>query len=131
MTIAVKALTIWFGILLLAVANGALREVIFLPRLGKTVALPLSGLLLVLLILLVTFCTFPWLQLDTLSQAMTVGLGWLALTLIFEFSFGRYQGKSWSTLLAAYTFKDGNLWPVVLLVIAFAPYTVGRLQGLV
>jgi hypothetical protein len=32
-----------------------------------------------------------------------------------------------SELLAAYTFKDGNLWPVVLLAVLVAPYAAARL----
>jgi hypothetical protein len=51
-----------------------------------------------------------------------IGLGWLALTLIFEFSFGLWQGKSLQVLLEAYTFKDGNIWPVILVVTVLAPY---------
>lgn len=130
MIIVGKVLLVWFGILVLAVANGLLREAILLPRLGKKVALPCSGLLLGLLILTVTFFTLPWLQLNRQSQAVAVGLGWLGLTLSFEFAFGLRQGKSWSTMLAAYTFKDGNLWPLVLVLTAVAPCVIGRWQGL-
>lgn len=58
-----------------------------------------------------------------------MGLGGLALTLVFEFSFGLWQGESWPVLLEAYSFKDGNIWPVVLAVTALAPYIATRLRG--
>jgi hypothetical protein len=48
---------------------------------------------------------------------------------LFEFGFGLAQGKPWSELLAAYTFKDGNLWPVVLLAVLVAPYLCLRVFG--
>ena len=56
---------------------------------------------------------------------------WLCLTLTFEFSFGRFvQHETWSTLFEAYTFKDGNLWPLVLVVTALAPLLAARVRGL-
>ena len=55
---------------------------------------------------------------------------WLALTVAFEFSFGRaVLGRSWNTLLAAYSFAGGNLWPAVLCVIALAPALAARARG--
>ena len=126
----VKALAIWLAILVCAVANGTLREAILIPHLGKTIGLLLSGLLLSALILAITYFALPWLGVTRLSQLIGIGLGWLALTLVFEISFGRFQGKTWPALLEAYTFKDGNIWPVVLLITAAAPYIAGRLRGM-
>ena len=122
---------VWFAILLMASANGVLREVILVPRVGKTPGLLLSGCLLSVLILVISFVAAPWLHVTRASHAIVVGAGWLVLTLAFEFSFGRYQGKPWSTLLEAYTFKDGNVWPLVLLVTAVAPYVAARSRGFV
>lgn len=127
--VAIKALTIWLGILLLAVANGVLREGVLLPGLGLPAAQILSGLLLSALILGVAYLALPWLQVRGPAQVWAVGFGWLALTLAFEFSFGLWQGKSWPVLLEAYTFRGGNLWPVVLVTTALAPYIATRLRG--
>lgn len=127
--IAVKAIAVWLGILVCAFANGALREVIMIPHLGKTVGLLLSGLLLSTLILAIAYMALPWLNITRLSQFLGVGLGWLVMTLAFEISFGRLQGKPWAILLEAYTFKDGNIWPVVLFITAASPYIAGRLRG--
>jgi hypothetical protein len=128
--LAAKALAIWLAILCMAIANGALREQLLIPHLGKTPGLVLSGLLLSVLILAVTFFIFPWLRLNRPSQALGIGLGWLVLTLTFEFTLGRLQGKDWPSILEAYTFKDGNLWPIVLLATVSAPYIAARLRGL-
>lgn len=130
MALAAKALALWLAILGLAVPNGALREAVLIPWLGKTPGLVLRGLLLCALILAVAFLALPWLRIHRPSQARGIGLGWLLATLAFEFSFGLLQGKSWPSLLEAYTFKDGNLWPVVLLVTAAAPSIAARFQGL-
>lgn len=127
--LAVKALTIWAVILVLAMLNGALREYALIPGLGTPAGLIASGLLLSVLILAVAFAALPWLNPRGAGQLLAVGLGWLALTLIFEFSFGLWQGKSWPQLLANYTFENGNLWPVVLLVTALAPWLAAKLRG--
>ncbi|MAT65880.1 MAG: hypothetical protein CMN57_09570 [Gammaproteobacteria bacterium] len=124
-----RALVIWLGILVLAVINGLLREAVLLPMLDKPAALILSGLLLSVLILAVAYLSLPWLGRLPATGYIAIGLGWLCLTLVFEFAFGRLiQGRPWPALLEAYTFRDGNLWPLVLLVTAAAPYAAARIR---
>ena len=127
--VALKALLIWVGILVLAVVNGAMRESVLVPGVGAPAALVLSGLLLSALIIGVAYLSLPWLQISDPVQLWSVGLAWLALTIAFEFSFGLWQGKSWAVLLEAYTFRGGNIWPVVLAVTALAPYIAAKLRG--
>ena len=126
----VKAFAVWLSILVLAIINGALREALFIPTLGKPSGLILSGAILSGLILVVTYIALPWFGSVDISSYILIGLGWLCLTLVFEFSFGHLiQNKSWSQLLEAYTFKDGNVWLIVLLITAVAPIIVAKIQG--
>ncbi len=125
-----KALVIWLLILVVAVANGVLRESLLTPVFGLTAGLMLSGVLLSVLILVISFLTLPWLGALRCLQLAGVGLFWLVLTLIFEFTLGWGQGKSLPVMLEAYTFKDGNLWPVVLLVAVVSPWVAARLRRL-
>jgi hypothetical protein len=127
--VALKALAIWAGILVLAVANGALRESVLVPRLGSRAGLAASGVSLSALVLLVAYASLPWLRTREPMHLLFIGLGWLVLTLLFEFSFGLWQGKAWPVLLEAYTFRGGNLWPAVLAVTAIAPYLAAKLRG--
>jgi hypothetical protein len=54
------------------------------------------------------------------------------MTVLFEFLFGRFvAGKSWEELLQAYNILTGNLWLLVLVVIAVSPYLAARVRGLV
>lgn len=123
-----KALAIWVSILLLAIVNGVLRESVLLPGLGVPSAYLLSGLLLSALILAVTYAALPWLAVTRTAHLWYIGAGWLGLTLVFEFSFGLWQGLSWPALLQAYSFRDGNVWPVVLLVTVCAPVLAAWLR---
>ncbi len=127
---AFKALAVWLGILLLAIANGVLREAVLVPAFGHRVGLMLSGILLSGLIFLTAYLMLPWMGRTRVASYLAIGMGWLCLTLVFEFSFGRIvQGVPWSKLLQAYRFKDGNLWPVVLLLTAAAPYAAAKWRG--
>ena len=127
--VAAKALGIWGVILVLAVVNGALREAVLIPNLGSMAGLILSGVLLSLLILAATYLLLPWLGIRRSGQLLLVGLCWLALTLVFEFSFGVLRGKDLHEMLGAYTFKGGNLWSVVLVVTAVAPWLAAKLRA--
>lgn len=128
--IAGKAFAVWLGILVLAIANGALRDVALVPAMGSTLGLAASGVLLSVLILAVAYFALPWFGAAPFARYIAIGLGWLLLTLVFELTFGRLiQGKPWPEILAAYSFKNGNLWPVVLLVTAVAPYVAAKIRS--
>jgi hypothetical protein len=125
----VKAFGVWLVILVCAVLNGTLREFALLPAFEKPVAFVMSGLLLSLLIIGVSLVLVPRIGRLSRLQAMIVGVFWLLLTLAFELGFGRLvQHRGWPELLAAYTFKDGNFWPIVLVVTLFSPLIAVRLR---
>lgn len=120
--IILKALGIWALILVCAIANGALREAFLIPRFGLHASLPLSGLLLCTCIGATSFVLVPRLRESRLLARAGIGVLWLAMTLAFEFGFGRLvERRSWESLFEAYTFKDGNLWLLVLLVTLISP----------
>lgn len=127
-SVALKAFVLWLTILILAILNGAGREAILIPALGPEAGFILSGILLSAVVILVAYVSLPWLGTDRPIELASIGLGWLSLTILFEFGLGLWQGKSWSFMLAAYTFKHGNIWPIVLIVIASAPYISARLR---
>ncbi|HEX5093969.1 MAG TPA: hypothetical protein VFV84_14895, partial [Burkholderiales bacterium] len=119
---ALKALALWLLILVFAVANGGVREAVLLKAFARDTAFTVSGLLLVACILAIAILSIPWLGRLTYPQYALVGGLWLLLTLAFEFGFGLLvRGGTLDSLLDAYRFKDGNIWPVVLVVVAIAP----------
>jgi hypothetical protein len=128
--LTLKATAVWLLILACAVLNGGLREALLVPALGKPAGPVLSGVLLSIVILAVSLLLVPRLGRLATGQCLYVGLLWLCLTLAFEFGFGRLvQHQSWQRLLEAYTFKDGNVWPVVLVVVFLAPLLAVRGRG--
>jgi hypothetical protein len=126
----VRGLLIWCALLLTAVINGAFREAVLVPRTGAQVGHVVSSISLSLFILLVTYLAIPWIRPSSPSQALLIGMVWLALTLAFEFGFGRYRGKPWAELLTDYNLFRGRVWIVVLLVTLIAPLLTARMRGL-
>ncbi len=128
--IMVKTFAVWLGILMLAIANGAIRESVLIPAMDKLLGFVLSGLLLSGLVIAVAYTALPWFGRVAVSKYLMIGISWLCLTLVFEFTFGRFiQGKSWPHLFEAYMFKEGNIWPIVLLVVALAPYMAAKIRN--
>ncbi len=125
-----RALIIWFALLLVAVANGAFREAQLIPRLGPQPGHIVSTLMLCVGILIATYMAVPWIRPDSLRGTIAIGVAWLVLTLAFEFGFGRARGKPWAELLADYDVLRGRIWVLVLMTTAVAPYLAARARGL-
>ena len=123
----VRGGAVWFAIMLIAVLNGAARDVLLVPRLGDTVARALSCAMLAASIVLVTWVSLRWIHPTSLGDAWTIGVMWLAMTLTFEFVAGHYLFHTeWSTLLADYNLLAGRLWILVLVATTIAPPFVFR-----
>ncbi len=125
-----KALAVWLVILGLAIANGALRESVLSLLLGKAAGLFVSGVLLSAVSLAVACLALPWFGQLPARSYIAIGLIWVGLTLIFEFTFGHFiQRKSWQEILQAYRFSGGNIWPLVLVVVGTSPVVAALLKG--
>jgi hypothetical protein len=124
-------LAIWVTFLPLAILNGAVRERLLTPMLGKQLALPLSGILLSGLLLIVTYILFPFLKASSRQQCWLIGSLWLILTVLFEFGFGHFiMRKPWQDLFEAYSMHQGNLWLLVLTTIFVLPYCTAKFRGI-
>ena len=120
-----RAVLIWLSILFLAIANGALRELVISPSIGWHAGHVVSTILLSALILGAAWLATPWISPATSDRAWVVGAVWLALTLAFEFLAGHYLfGTSWDELIAGYDLLRGRIWIVVPIVTLVAPVWV-------
>jgi len=125
----IRILLLWAAIIPMAIANGILRDAVLVRSFGQNRARTISGLSLSALILTWIVLTIPWVPLPSLMQYAGVGLLWLTLTVAFEFFFGRVVAKkSWQELLRAYRFENGDIWPVVLMVVTVSPVAAAALR---
>jgi hypothetical protein len=117
-----RAVAIWAGLLVIAVANGALRDVLIVPRLGPQAGHVISTLVLSAVIVAVAFVSIRWIAPPDRAGALRVGGLWVVLTLAFELLAGHWLfGKSWSDLFADYDLAAGRVWILVLVATLLAP----------
>ncbi len=124
----IRATIVWLVILVFAVLNGILREAVLFPAMGRVPGFITSGIILGLIIFVVAYLTLPWIDAAGSNQLLLIGFLWLTLTLAFEFSFGLARGVSLDEILSAYSFKEGNIWPLVLLLTLFAPMLAAKVR---
>ena len=70
-----------------------------------------------------------WISPSGRSDTIAIELAWLALTLAFDFGFGRARGKPWAELLMDCDVLKGRIWVLVLVTTAVAPYLAARARG--
>lgn len=120
----------WFAMLLVAMANGLVRDLTYGRHMDALLAHQLSTLSgCVLLGGVIRYFVRRWPPAGS-YQALAVGLGWMLVTIAFEFVFFHFVGgHSWEALLANYNLFAGRVWVVLLLWIAIAPAVFFRLQA--
>jgi hypothetical protein len=111
-------------------ANGVLREETYGRSVSERAAHQLSGVTAIAAFALYFSALDARWSLHDAREAVEVGMGWPALTVAFEFGFGRLVAKqSWDELLADHEVAEGRTWPFVLAWIAAGPAAVRTLRG--
>ncbi|MCD4690075.1 hypothetical protein K8S17_01295 [bacterium] len=117
-----RAIAIWFLLMVLAICNGVLRNSVITPRVGEHAGHVTSTIVLCFIILLVTFYAIRWIGPATDRDALLVGVFWVVLTVGFEFLAGHYAfGHSWTALLVDYDVSRGRVWLLVPVTTLLAP----------
>jgi hypothetical protein len=122
-----RYLIAWFVMLLVAMINGALRDLTYGRHVSELLANQLSCLSGIILFGVVFYQFVRRWPPASARQALCIGLFWVVLTVAFEFLFFHYvAGHSWTKLLANYDIAHGRVWPLILLWVMFGPYIFHR-----
>jgi hypothetical protein len=124
----IKYFIFWLPMIFIAFANGTFRQFVLLKYMDSLKAHQLSTVILIILCSIYTVLIFPQLSLYNRKQAFAVGLLWMALTVLFEFTLGRISNKPWDSLLEDYNICKGHIWPVFLCWLLLMPYTIYTLK---
>ncbi|GAB3102939.1 hypothetical protein G8770_09930 [Aestuariicella hydrocarbonica] len=126
----IKAIAIWFVMVLAAMANGIFREKIVTVYLGQSVALPASGILLSVFILIIVYNAIDYIVPKKASIFLTLGVFWVSLTLMFEYGFGYFVlGAEISQINQVFNVSSGNLFVWVVVVTLLSPLLIAYLKG--
>lgn len=117
----------WLIILPVMIANGALRELVLRPIMGRGAAEILSALIGIVMIIVMTRYLLRRIAGRGAGELMRASATLVLLTVAFEFLFGRYvEGLTWTEMIGNYAIWRGQLWPLVLATIALMPFLWGR-----
>ena len=127
-----RALSVWIALIVLAIANGSVRQFLLLPSVGPYAGHLISSVTLSLLILLVAWLSIRWIGPATVQQAWLIGVLWLSATVAFEFLAGHYLFRNpWPKLFADYDVRQGRVWVVVLVATLVAPRWAAGARGVI
>ena len=126
-----RTLAVWLLIIVAETVHGVLRGLFLVPVVGDLRARQIGVVVGSLIILAVAAATIRWIGVRTRPELLSVGGLWLALTLTFEFLFGRYvAGASWDRLFSDYDPSRGGFLALGMIVLALSPLIAARLRGL-
>jgi hypothetical protein len=125
-----KYVLAWIPMLVIAVANGALRQTIFAKVMSERHAHQLSTLIgSVFMGLFIWLIMHIWPP-SSGHQALLVGLIWLGLTVAFEFFMGLVlQHLPLAQVLDQYNLFAGRVWILFLIWITLAPWLFLRFRN--
>jgi drug/metabolite transporter (DMT)-like permease len=127
----IKAILIWFLIVPLAILNGGLRESIIEPYLGSSIALPLSGIILSVLIFLISYLLIPKIGKHKINFYILIGIIWFILTNLFDLLMNVVENRPMSDFIIMYDITTGNLWCIVVAVCLTSPILVAKIRKLI
>lgn len=113
----------WFAFPFIGILNGVLREAAYKSIVGDLPAHQISTFTGIIIFGLIFYFIFKKWKIQSLNNAVLIGLIWLTLTILFEFGFGHYiMGNSWEKLLHDYNITEGRIWSLFLIWITIAPF---------
>ncbi len=126
----IRYLLAWLAMLGIAIANGALRQETFgkiMPELRAHQLSTLIGSVLIGLFIWVVMRTWPA---SSERQALSIGLIWLLLTVVFEFFMGLVLAhRPLAQVIQEYNLMTGRVWVLFLIWLTLAPWLFFRLRA--
>ena len=125
----IRYILAWIPMLLIAVANGALRQFTFAKVMPEPQAHWLSTLIgSVCIGVFIWFVIRAWPP-SSGRKALLIGLIWLLFTIVFESFMGLVlQGRTLTQVLREYNLLAGRVWALFLVWLAIAPWVFFRLR---
>ena len=127
--IILQSFGIWWVMAIAAVLNGFLRIGFWTPVFGAEAALPISGVLMSVFIVVISWWLIPLLKQHNAYILLGIGTFWVGLTLLFEYAIGFWLiERHWLEMIPLLDVKSGNLYSLIILVAWLSPWAVMRIK---
>lgn len=124
----VRALAVWFVIIVAETIHGVIRALTIAPVVGDFRSRQIGVFIGSVLILMVALWFSRWLDARTAKQQLGVGLIWVVLTVAFEIGLGLATGATTSRIAEDYDILNGGLMPFGLAFMLFTPLLACKLR---
>jgi hypothetical protein len=132
-TLTARATLAWFGLFILAFANGAFREAVLKKVAGikEPLAHQLSCFTGAVFWTAFVWLTWNKINISSTTEAGMVGLYWFVLTVLTEtWLINRLISKmTWKQILHTYNVAEGELWGLVLIWIGILPIVISWVKN--
>lgn len=125
-----KAFTVWLLIVVAESIHGIIRQLFISPVIGDMPARQVGVLIGSAIIFVIALACIRWIGARSFAEQLRVGLLWVVLIVIFEFSLGAALGYSVERMLSDYNMAKGGFMGLGLLFMLFAPYLAAKARGL-
>jgi hypothetical protein len=123
-----RALAVWLLIVMAESVHGFIRQRFIAPLVGEVSANQIGVLIGSIIIFIIAWLYIHWIGAISFRQQLGVGVLWVILILIFEFSLGIALGYSQERMLSGYNLAKGGLMPLGLAFMLFAPNLAARVR---
>lgn len=124
-----RALATWLLIVVAESIHGTIRQIFIVPVIGDLPARQAGVLIGSAIIFAIAWMCIRWIGARTFGEQLEVGLLWVVLIVIFEFSLGTALGYTHERMLADYRLEEGGFMGLGLLFMLFAPALAARTRG--
>ena len=108
--------------LLIAIANGAARDLWYKKYIGELKAHQVSTVSFIIFLAVYIGFVINLFPPRSAIKAIFIGASWVILTLSFEFGFGILRGQTIKHLMKDYNIFEGRIWVLIPVWVLVAPY---------
>lgn len=121
---------VWFMIAFAESVHGTLRRLLLVPRIGELLSHQIGVVIGSGIIFTIAWFCVCWFGPGSHRQQFQVGVLWVVLTLIFEFTLGYFFGYSLERILSDYNIAKGGVMVFGILFMLFSPALAARARRL-
>jgi hypothetical protein len=124
-----RAFTAWLLIVVAESIHGTIRQLLIAPAIGDMQARQIGVLIGSAIIFVIAWACIRWIGAKSFGEQLRVGLLWVVLITVFEFSLGTALGYTRERMLSDYNLAEGGFMGFGLLFMLFAPALAARARG--